>query len=232
MAPPGLVHLAASGGGAKGQGAGLRARLKARVAGAPNPETCPQPLPAPTWLPEPGQEGSNPPDYNGIKLETFDEKITAAGGMELFVGSIGPDEHITFNELGSNMVYRTHVKTLAMDTSLANARFFNGDLTKVPTMALMVGVGTIKDAREVMVLITGGYKAIEEGVGHLWTVSVFRQCPHTVFACDEDATLELTVKTTRYFRGLMLVQNKLADPCTVSKRRKQKSQSSKTPYRD
>lgn len=44
---------------------------------------------------------------------------------------------------------RTRVKTLAMDTILANARFFDGDLSKVPTMALTVGVGTVMDAREV-----------------------------------------------------------------------------------
>lgn len=48
---------------------------------------------------------------------------------------------------------RTRVKTLAMDTILANARFFDGDLSKVPTMALTVGVGTVMDAREVQIFI-------------------------------------------------------------------------------
>lgn len=62
---------------------------------------------------------------------------------------IGPDGHIAFNEPGSSLVSRTRVKTLAMDTILANARFFDGELTKVPTMALTVGVGTVMDAREV-----------------------------------------------------------------------------------
>lgn len=62
---------------------------------------------------------------------------------------IGPDGHIAFNEPGSSLVSRTRVKTLAMDTILANARFFDGDLSKVPTMALTVGVGTVMDAREV-----------------------------------------------------------------------------------
>ena len=64
---------------------------------------------------------------------------------------IGPDGHIAFNEPGSSLVSRTRVKTLAMDTILANARFFDGDLAKVPTMALTVGVGTVMDAREVRV---------------------------------------------------------------------------------
>ena len=64
---------------------------------------------------------------------------------------IGPDGHIAFNEPGSSLVSRTRVKTLAMDTILANARVFDGDLAKVPTMALTVGVGTVMDAREVRV---------------------------------------------------------------------------------
>lgn len=62
----------------------------------------------------------------------------------------------------------------------ANARFFNNDISKVPTSALTVGVGTVMDAKEVMILITGAhksfalYKAIEDGVNHMWTVSAFQ----------------------------------------------------------
>lgn len=62
---------------------------------------------------------------------------------------IGPDGHIAFNEPGSSLVSRTRVKTLAKDTIVANARFFGNDLSKVPTMALTVGVGTVMDAKEV-----------------------------------------------------------------------------------
>jgi glucosamine-6-phosphate deaminase len=64
------------------------------------------------------------------------------------------------------------VKTLAQDTIIANARFFNNDISKVPQNALTVGVGTVMDAEEVMILITGANKAlalhmaIEEGVNH------------------------------------------------------------------
>lgn len=65
-----------------------------------------------------------------------------------FVG-IGPDGHIAFNEPGSSLVSRTRVKTLAQETILANARFFGNDMSKVPTMALTVGVGTVMDAKEV-----------------------------------------------------------------------------------
>jgi 6-phosphogluconolactonase/glucosamine-6-phosphate isomerase/deaminase len=69
---------------------------------------------------------------------------------------------------------------LAQDTLEANARFFNNDFNAVPKQALTVGVATVMDAKEVMILITGAhksfalYKAIEEGVNHMWTVSAFQ----------------------------------------------------------
>ena len=68
-----------------------------------------------------------------------------------------------------------------------------------------------------LILITGSHKAlalnkaIEEGVSHMWTVSAFQLHPHTLFVCDEDATLELKVKTVKYFKGLMDIHNKLVE---------------------
>ena len=66
---------------------------------------------------------------------------------------IGPDGHIAFNEPGSSLTSRTRIKSLAVDTIQANARFFDGDVSKVPKMALTVGVGTVMDAREVSHLL-------------------------------------------------------------------------------
>uniref|UniRef100_A0A8C4RAV7 Glucosamine-6-phosphate isomerase n=1 Tax=Eptatretus burgeri TaxID=7764 RepID=A0A8C4RAV7_EPTBU len=152
------------------------------------------------------------------ECKEFEKKIAAAGGIELFMGGIGPDGHIAFNEPGSSLVSRTRVKTLARDTIEANARFFGGNFSQVPNMALTVGVGTVMDSREVMILITGAhkalalYKAVEEGVNHMWTVSAFQQHPRAIFVCDDDATQELRVKTVNYFKGLMHVHNKLVDP--------------------
>lgn len=143
----------------------------------------------------------------------FEAKIAQAKGIDLFIGGIGPDGHIAFNEPGSSLVSRTRIKSLAVDTIKANARFFGGDVSKVPSTALTVGVGTVMDAREVMVLITGThkafalYKAIEEGVNHMWTVSAFQMHKNTLFVCDDEATLELRVKTVKYFKGLMRVHN-------------------------
>lgn len=118
---------------------------------------------------------------------------------------------------GSSLVSRTRLKTLAQETIIANARFFNNDITKVPHYALTVGVATVMDAREVMVIITGQSKAlalhmaIEEGVNHMWTVSAFQQHPKAIFVSDEDATAELKVKTVKYFKGLMKIHNKLIE---------------------
>jgi len=147
------------------------------------------------------------------ECDDYEAEIMRAGGIDLFVGGIGPDGHIAFNEPGSSLVSRTRVKTLAQETIVANARFFGNDIEKVPKSALTVGVGTVMDAREVMVIITGVHKAlalhmaIEEGLNHMWTVSAFQQHAQTIFVCDEDATAELKVKTVKYFKGLMKVHN-------------------------
>ncbi|OQE31616.1 hypothetical protein PENSTE_c001G00817 [Penicillium steckii] len=138
----------------------------------------------------------------------FDASIARFGGIELFLGGVGPDGHIAFNEPGSSLASRTRVKTLAYDTILANSRFFDNDVNKVPRMAMTVGVQTIMDSREVVIVATGAHKAIavqkglEEGVNHMWTLSALQLHPHPLVVCDCDATLELKVKTVRYFESI------------------------------
>ncbi|KAJ5099102.1 Glucosamine-6-phosphate isomerase 2 [Penicillium argentinense] len=104
----------------------------------------------------------------------FDASIARYGGIELFLGGVGPDGHIAFNEPGSSLASRTRVKTLAYDTILANSRFFDNDVNKVPRMAMTVGIQTIMDA----------------------------PAPHPLIVCDRDATLDLKVKTVRYFESI------------------------------
>ncbi|KAG0259574.1 Glucosamine-6-phosphate isomerase 1 [Mortierella polycephala] len=150
-----------------------------------------------------------------LECQRYEERIAAVGGIELFLGGIGPDGHIAFNEPGSSLNSRTRVKTLAYDTIVANARFFDNDITKVPNLALTVGVGTVMDAREVCIIITGAHKAlalakcIEEGVNHMWTVSAIQLHPRGMVVCDEDATLELHVKTVNYFKSIEKVHEQL-----------------------
>ncbi|KAL5389338.1 Glucosamine-6-phosphate isomerase 1 [Paraphaeosphaeria minitans] len=147
------------------------------------------------------------------ECQAYEEKIANAGGIELFLGGIGPDGHIAFNEPGSSLKSRTRVKTLAYDTILANSRFFGNDLDQVPRMALTVGVQTVLDAREVVIIITGAHKALalqkclEEGINHMWTLSCLQLHPHPMIVIDEDATLELKVKTVRYFKSIEKVAN-------------------------
>lgn len=144
----------------------------------------------------------NAPDLISECL-AYEEKIKRAGGIELFLGGIGPDGHIAFNEPGSSLSSRTRVKTLAYDTILANSRFFDNDVEKVPKMALTVGVQTVLEAREVVIVITGQHKAlalkmcVEGGVNHMWTLSSLQLHPHALIVVDEDATLELQVKTVK-----------------------------------
>jgi glucosamine-6-phosphate deaminase len=149
----------------------------------------------------------NAPDPEAECVQ-YEAAIKAAGGIDLFLGGIGPDGHIAFNEPGSSLASRTRVKTLAYDTIIANSRFFGNDLDKVPKMALTVGVQTILEAREVVIIITGAHKAlalqkcIEGGVNHMWTLSSLQLHPHPMIVVDEDATLELQVKTVKVYSPL------------------------------
>lgn len=138
----------------------------------------------------------------------FEERITSYGGIELFLGGVGSDGHIAFNEPGSSLRSRTRVKTLTYDTILANSRFFDNDMDKVPRMALTVGVQTIMDAREVIIVATGLPKSValqkglEGPINHMWTLSALQLHQHPLVVCDRDATLELKVKTVRYFESI------------------------------
>ena len=138
----------------------------------------------------------------------YEEAIAGKGGIELFLGGMGSDGHIAFNEPGSSLCSRTRVKTLTEETRNANARFFDGDPAKVPATALTVGVATVMDAREVLIIVSGRNKAralqavIEEGLNHIWTLSCLQTHPKATIVCDEDATEELRVRTVRYFKDI------------------------------
>jgi glucosamine-6-phosphate deaminase len=142
------------------------------------------------------------------ECEDYEKKIKNAGGINLFVGGIGPDGHIAFNEPGSSIGSLTRVKTLTMDTIIANSRFFDNDIKKVPKTALTVGVKTVLDAEEVLIIISGLNKSralakvVEEGVNHMWTVSALQLHPKGLITCDEQATYELKVGTVKYFKEI------------------------------
>ena len=138
----------------------------------------------------------------------YERKIKKYGGIELFVGGIGPDGHIAFNEPGSSLASRTRVKTLTEDTIIANSRFFGGNTSMVPKTALTVGVGTVMDSRKVMIIVNAHNKAtalkeaVENGVNHMWTVSCLLLHPQGMIVCDDAATVEMKVGTVNYFKDI------------------------------
>ncbi|MDR3139028.1 MAG: glucosamine-6-phosphate deaminase [Treponema sp.] len=142
------------------------------------------------------------------ECEAYEAAIAAAGGIDLFLGGMGVDGHLAFNEPGSSLQSRTRIKTLTQDTKFANARFFGGDPRQVPSTALTVGVGTVMDAREVLIIVNGHNKAralqavVEGGVNHMWTLSCLQTHRRAIIVCDEEATDELKVSTVRYFKDI------------------------------
>lgn len=138
----------------------------------------------------------------------YEQKIKEFGGIRLFLGGVGNDGHIAFNEPASSLTSRTRIKTLTSQTIAANARFFDGDMSKVPTKALTVGVGTICDAEEVLILATGSGKAlavahgVEGGVSQMWPISALQLHKKSIIICDDEAISELKVGTVRYFNDI------------------------------
>ena len=138
----------------------------------------------------------------------YEAAMKDAGGVDLFLGGIGPDGHIAFNEPGSSLASRTRVKTLTADTIIANSRFFGNDVNKVPKTALTVGVGTVLDAREVLILVNGHNKAralqqvVEGAVSQMWTITALQLHPKGIIVADEAACAELKVGTYHYFKDI------------------------------
>lgn len=145
---------------------------------------------------------------HGAECQRYEDKIKSYGKIHLFMGGVGVDGHIAFNEPASSLSSRTRIKTLTEDTIIANSRFFNNDVNQVPKYSLTIGVGTLLDAEEVMILVTGYNKAlalqagVEGSVNHLWTISALQLHRQALIVCDEPATQELKVKTVKYFTEL------------------------------
>lgn len=138
----------------------------------------------------------------------YEARIEKAGGIDLFMGGVGEDGHIAFNEPFSSLNSRTRQKTLTQDTIIVNSRFFGGDTSLVPKTALTVGVGTILASKKVMILATGPKKAravrhgVEGSYNHQWTITGLQVHPAGILVCDDDSAGELRVSTYRYFKDI------------------------------
>ena len=126
------------------------------------------------------------------ECRAYEEAIAAAGGIDLFLGGLGSNGHIAFNEPGSAPDSRTRAVVLTEETRSANARYFGGDMEKAPKMALTVGIGTIMDAREVLIIASGNAKAeplksaLENGPSPWMPLSCLRGHPRFLILCDEE----------------------------------------------
>ena len=135
----------------------------------------------------------------------YEAKIASYGGIDLFLGGMGADGHIAFNEPFSSLSSRTRIKSLTYDTKVMNSRFFDNDISKVPSTALTVGVKTVTDSKEVVLIVSGHNKAnalvqtIEGPVSHTFTCSALQLHPKAIIVCDEPAVGELKVNTYKYF---------------------------------
>jgi len=168
------------------------------------------------------EENVNILDGNAADLDaecaSYERRIQQIGGIHLFLGGVGVDGHLAFNEPGSSLASRTRVVRLTTDTRIVNSRFFDDDPNQVPETALSVGVGTVMDAEEVLIIVNGHNKAralhqlVEEGVNHMWTGSALQMHPNGIIVCDDPATIELKVGTVNYFKD---VETPTLDPATL-----------------
>ena len=129
--------------------------------------------------------------------ETYERQIATAGGIDLQVLGIGGNGHIGFNEPPSSLVSRTRLKTLAPVTRQDNARFFDDDLDMVPRYGITQGIGTILEARHIVLIATGEAKsgpiarAVEGPVAAMVPASALQMHPHTTVIVDKAAAQQL-----------------------------------------
>ena len=149
----------------------------------------------------------NAPDLDA-ECAAYEKAIAAAGGFDLFLGGIGEDGHIAFNEPFSPLSSHTRVVTLTEDTRIVNSRFFGGDMNLVPKQALSVGVATVTGAREVVILAFGPKKAraikdaVEGPYSHMCTVSALQTHENGIIVADEASVGELKVNSYKYFKAV------------------------------
>ena len=143
------------------------------------------------------------------ECKAYEKQIKAAGGIDIQVLGIGSDGHIAFNEPGTSLKSRTSVVYLTPSTIKDNARlFFKGKENEVPTRALSMGVGTICEAKKIILLAFGKNKAdavknmVEGGMSQFCTASALQAHNDAWVFCDEEAASKLKLKKYYAWRGL------------------------------
>lgn len=130
------------------------------------------------------------------ECKSYEEKIKSFGGIDIQLAGIGENGHLAFNEPGTSFSSLTHEQRLTDDTIQVNSRFF-AKVEDVPTHALTVGLKTVFDAKEVIVLATGEkkaeaiYKSVRQPQSEDCPASILQSHNHAIFACDEAAGKKL-----------------------------------------
>jgi glucosamine-6-phosphate deaminase len=131
--------------------------------------------------------------------ERYDAMLAELGGVDVQLLGIGADGHIGFNEPGSSLSSRTRVKSLTAATRTDNARFFGGDVEAVPRHVVTQGLGTILEARHLVLIACGDAKAepigraVEGPVAAFCPASVLQLHRHATVVVDEAAAARLTL---------------------------------------
>jgi glucosamine-6-phosphate deaminase len=145
------------------------------------------------WAPEQVQGPDGLADDLVTACAQYERAIADAGGIDVQILGIGTDGHIAFNEPGSSLASRSRIKTLTAQTREDNARFFDGDLDQVPRHCLTQGLGTIMNARHLVLLATGMQKAeavhqlVEGPVSAMWPATIMQMHPHATVLIDDAA---------------------------------------------
>jgi glucosamine-6-phosphate deaminase len=143
-----------------------------------------------------------------LECANYEAAIHACGGIHLQLGGVGEDGHLAFNEPGSSLASKTRSKDLNLSTVMANSRFFDNDLAKTPKFALTIGIDTIMQAQEVVILAKGLAKAsavcqaIEGAVSSMCPITALQFHRKALILCDEHAAYELKLKTIKYFANM------------------------------
>ena len=138
-------------------------------------------------------DGTLPMEDIPAYCEWYEKRIKEVGGIDIQVLGIGRDGHIGFNEPGSSLGSRTRIKTLARETREDNARFFDGNIDAVPKYAITMGVGTIMEARMLLLLASGPNKAeavkktVEGPITAMCPASIMQLHPKAVAIIDQEA---------------------------------------------
>lgn len=142
------------------------------------------------------------------ECQRYEKKIKSYDCIHLFIGGVGNDGHLAFNEPGSSLFSRTRIEMLSKETRLSNSRFFDKNIDFVPKFALTIGLATLLESKEIIIIANGLNKAnavqaaVEGSVNHMWPISCLQLHPKSILVCDELSTMELKMKTIKYFQNI------------------------------